>query len=753
MAVFTGKAMSADVIGAAEHWRKRCLLDSLSVFTDNHLWTTANFDGLKRAFVDNPLLGPEPFIDKLLKQLQPASTEVKQLAAEALWLLYLFVSSDQFGQRLKRERIEQIWKLSGSRLPHSQMLDDPGLSGLANPGAAFMAKMPNELEYLITIMVAWKVLDREKQSSLLSDPWPLSDWLSTIPGSGSRGFRHMFLYFCFPDSFERICSWNHKRLILAEFGETGAIDREGLAGTVIDRRILGLRKRLESEYGTTDLDFYVPPLRNRWLKASEIGEPVHEPTAPRVWIEKTIVKSRPDRITGENALGRALWSPQRASGNRDIYANMRRVKVGDVVLHLTDNQAISHVSIAAAPVDESFEGISGTEWGTQASYRIQLRDAQELTPALKRDAFFRTEPYSSRLKELVIGGAKGLFYNVELELNQGAYLTQAPPELVEILDDAYRHISGKGLPFIDRPVNTAASPQSNTELEFTNDEVLRELFLEPDEVQSILTLWQAKKNIILQGPPGVGKSFAAQRLACLLIGSRTKDRTGFVQFHQSYSYEDFVQGYRPTQNGFELRNGKFVDFCVRAANDLQNRYVFIIDEINRGNLSKILGELMLLIEPDKRDKRWEMPLAYSSEPFHVPPNVHLIGLMNTADRSLAVVDYALRRRFAFMDLVPKIDSEKFRNVLLSAGVGDKLVELIRERVGRLNITITEDPANLGPGYMIGHSFFCTAPADNEDSLSWYGRVVRTEIVPLLREYWFDSPDKAKIWEDRLLADL
>lgn len=488
--------------------------------------------------------------------------------------------------------------------------------------------------------------------------------------------------------------------------------------------------------------------------ASRYGETPASEAATRFWIEKTLIAGRPDREEGPHALGRALWSPQRSTDGRNIYSNMLQVRPGDVVFHLTDNQAISHVSIAAQVADQSFEGLPDTDWAGQPGYRIQLKDCASFSPALPREAFLKTEPFAQQLRELVESGARGLFYNSRLELNQGAYLTEATPSLLAILNRAYRAFANQPLPFINQ--EELASPEALPDDQTTSDdydleEALEELFLSAEEAKEILFLWQAKKNVILQGPPGVGKSFAAQRLAFALMGKKDRTRLGFVQFHQSYSYEDFVEGYRPTATGFELKPGKFVEFCRAAEADPSRSYVFIIDEINRGNISKILGELMLLLETDKRSSDWAMPLASGKAPFYVPGNVHIIGLMNTADRSLAVVDYALRRRFAFVDLVPALASQKFRNQLLASGVSNRMIDAIIVRIGALNSEIIGDVTSLGPGFAIGHSFFCVGPAAGENETQWYARIILTEIAPLLREYWFDSPAKADRWTEQLLS--
>jgi 5-methylcytosine-specific restriction protein B len=229
-----------------------------------------------------------------------------------------------------------------------------------------------------------------------------------------------------------------------------------------------------------------------------------------------------------------------------------------------------------------------------------------------------------------------------------------------------------------------------------------------------------------------------------------------VQFHQSYSYEDFIRGYRPLSEkagGFGLKDGVFFSFCERARKNPENEFVFIIDEINRGNLSQIFGELLMLIEADKRDVKYALPLVYQKTEenrFYIPPNVHLIGLLNVADRSLAMVDYALRRRFAFLTLKSQFAAPSFRKWLEGRGMGVDLVNLIVERMGEVNQEIASDSL-LGENYSLGHSFFCPRGDNfNELDRKWFESIVRTEIIPLLDEYWFDNSERAKLVTDRLL---
>lgn len=282
---------------------------------------------------------------------------------------------------------------------------------------------------------------------------------------------------------------------------------------------------------------------------------------------------------------------------------------------------------------------------------------------------------------------------------------------------------------------------------YTKEDFLSEVFMPEEEYDKLSGILRIKKNIILQGAPGVGKTFVAKRIAFSMMGVKDVERVMMVQFHQSYSYEDFIMGFRPSTDGFELKRGAFYNFCKKAEIDGDNDYFFIIDEINRGNLSKIFGELFMLIENDKRGV--SLQLLYSDEKFSVPKNIYIIGMMNTADRSLAMLDYALRRRFAFFEIKPGFTTDGFRKYRMSLENEkfDKLIACVES----LNNAISNDES-LGDGFCIGHSYFCNLLPDtiNDQVLSG---IVEYELIPLLKEYWFDEPTKVKDWSSNLRSAI
>lgn len=284
------------------------------------------------------------------------------------------------------------------------------------------------------------------------------------------------------------------------------------------------------------------------------------------------------------------------------------------------------------------------------------------------------------------------------------------------------------------------SPKKDT---YTKADFLGEVFMDGDRYDALAQMLRLKKNVILQGAPGVGKTFAAKRLAYAMMGVKDEGRIEMVQFHQNYSYEDFVMGYKPEGATFALKHGVFYRFCQKAASDPKQDYFFIIDEINRGNMSKIFGELLMLIEKDYRGT--SMKLAYSDVPFNVPQNLHLVGMMNTADRSLAMIDYALRRRFSFFDIAPGFDSDGFKQYqqALESVRFDDVVAVLKQ----LNLEIADDKS-LGKGFCIGHSYLCNLEKNGlDDHLK---NVVAFDILPMLAEYWFDEMDKYERWATALM---
>ncbi len=281
---------------------------------------------------------------------------------------------------------------------------------------------------------------------------------------------------------------------------------------------------------------------------------------------------------------------------------------------------------------------------------------------------------------------------------------------------------------------------------YTKEDFLNDVYISSEKYDSLVSLLNHKLNVILQGAPGVGKTYAAKRLAYSIMGKKDDSKIEFVQFHQNYSYEDFIMGYKPNGDSFKLTNGIFYNFCKKAESNPNEKYFFIIDEINRGNMSKIFGELLMLIEKDYRGTK--ATLAYNGLPFSVPENLYIIGMMNTADRSLAMIDYALRRRFSFCDMEPGFTSDGF--VKYQKSFENETLDALVDKVKELNTAISKDSA-LGKGFCIGHSYFCGH--ENETDDNWLSEIVEYDIIPMISEYWFDDNDKLLTWKNNLRGVL
>jgi len=411
---------------------------------------------------------------------------------------------------------------------------------------------------------------------------------------------------------------------------------------------------------------------------------------PKIWSFRNLNIGEEHTFTARNENG----------NKRRIYEHFLNVKVGDIVVCYESTpakQVVALAEISQACVND----------------KIIIRKIKHLTSPISYDTIMSTPELADM--EYIKNTQGTLFALTNAEY---AFLT-------ELIQDT------------ELPID---EPDSYTDADFCRD-----VYISNDQFQQLKNLLTHKKNLILQGAPGVGKTFTAKRLAYAMMGQKDESRIEFIQFHQNYTYEDFVMGYRPNDDDkgkdFVLRDGVFYKFCNKALSQPDQSFFFIIDEINRGNISKIFGELLMLIENDYRGT--SINLAYNQMPFSVPNNLYIIGMMNTADRSLAMIDYALRRRFSFFAMAPAFTSEGFKSYqnTLNNATFDELVQKLIE----LNTIIANDEA-LGAGFCIGHSYLCGLTATTvNDQLPL---IVKYDIIPLLHEYWFDDNAKVKQWTEQ-----
>lgn len=665
------------IFRAAADWRQRCLEEDGSLFRDESLWASATLAELDRAFIQNPQEGSASYREKLGQQLEGTSPAACRLMAELHWALLLFPHNIK--PDTKRSLIQDLWEQGGESLPDDHMLlSDEVLSGVAHGGTGFNTNRWRELRYLIRIAQAFKREGVEQRRDILADPWRLAEWLDGVQREGQRQLRHILPYLLHPDDFERCATEGAKRTILQQLEGYAPQRLKHMSPTEVDQALRKLRDRLEQEHGSS-IDFYASPWLEQWKQSPSRAWLLL--WNPQYWPWESLQEHRIRVAQGEHVTDR--WSCSSTQPREGDTAYIMRV--GSEPRGL-----IARGNVTTSPFEDEHWAGEAAEEGKQARYI-------ELTFTDLRDP------------------------------QQDAYLSL----------DQLRGISSE----------QAWTPQSSG------------IEIRPDVVQQVVKGWrqlapvqvgattsESKKGIenavnrIFYGPPGTGKT---HRLREQIMPRYPNRRHRMVTFHQSFSYEDFVEGIRPepTESGitYEVHDGIFKDWCRRAQKDPEHRYALLIDEINRGNIARIFGELITLIEPDKRS-RWdeegnllsgvEVTLPYSGERFGVPRNLDIYATMNSADRSIALMDVALRRRFHFQELMPspsRIPGSGGDGLILDE-MGDTLDlrALLRVLNARLRYLLHRDQT-------FGHAYFMGVR--NLDDLRW---VLVDDIIPLLAEYFYED---------------
>lgn len=675
----------APIYDAAATWKDNCFLADGSVLSEGgNLWTTNLLGEIDQRFVKNLDAGEGDFLLKLQVQLSEGSPDCRRLMAESLWLTLLFPSN--VGAAKKRENVQEIWSWSGEDLSATHpLLADAVLEGIGSAGTAYNTHRWRELIFLIGALRDFKARDAADREQIASDPWAFSGWLSGLPEARHRQLIHILPHLLFPDTFERISSESDKRLILAGFGDTTEKEIKKWSTVEIDRALLELRRRLEEEHGS-DIDFYQEEFESQWKNQTKNWLLSWNPSR---WTWDTLAADRATTISGEKADNRWRCSSSKPREGDRVFL----IRTGN-----PPKGVVAVGKITRAPYEaEHWEQARADAGETTRFVDVAFDSVRDATS----DEIVALEQLQNR--------EPGQEWNPQ---SSGIEIKAKAARILERLWKALPPIVSGATAPEDEAVSVDASPKK----------------LAPP------------LNLILYGPPGTGKTYRLKNDYLPRYQDEAGDRFEFMTFHQSYAYEDFVEGIRPvTENGavtYEVRPGVLKRLCDRARRAPDKRFALFIDEINRGNVAKVFGELITLLEVDKRIridasgnraascKGLEVTLPYSGERFGVPANVDVIGTMNTADRSIALLDSALRRRFRFEELTPK--PELLESIDDGEGNAIDLRQLLQAMNARLSRLLHRDQT-------LGHSYFYHVKSFGE-----LRRVFSREILPFLQEAFYDD---------------
>lgn len=744
------------ILDAAQTWRDRCLIGDGSLFSNEHLWTSEGFAQIHKHYVENLEEGEGTFLAKLRHQVRGSSSEAKKLLAEMLWVILLFPHKTATGPAIKRQQIAEVWGWSGDSLNAEHLLlGAPLESGIGNPGAAYLMGRWREVVFLARFGRAVKDLPAEaRKSLLLSDGWKFAEWLDQLSPDVRPQLRHILAFLMFPDFFEPIASHQDKQRIVAAFTSTplGDVRRDSLAN--LDRRLYEVRATEERELATSDLSFYKPPLRERWY--AETTEQGSEQTYSFQILSRDFSFKRSDVMEAFARTREADWANRAGSAPRfrvlvedeakpakAVFRNMPNVppdldfttndakrvfnRLGfDVKEDVSAEGPPSSYAVDAPPLNRILYGPPGTG-KTYATIETAL---EILDPDCLREHVKDRAALKARFDEFVTGGNirlvtfhQSLSYEDFIE-GLRAYTDDAGRLNYRVGDGIFKTIcaaakSGK--------VEAALVSANGKPRPFAPGQTVGNY-----EIGSVTpeVLWVTKPNGSELGLPWkLLDELAGHVLAGTITIEDIRGRRVFDRVSSTRMERHIVTGY---SNVLPEIVGRMLNDAAAVATPLAQRWVLIIDEINRGNIARIFGELITLIEPSKRagaGEALQVTLPYSKLPFAVPSNLYLIGTMNTADRSLVGLDIALRRRFVFEEMPPRPE------LLDGVRVGDvavaELLTVMNERIERL----------LDRDHRLGHTYFMSLRDDS--SLRNLSAIFRRQIVPLLQEYFFEDWERIR----------
>ncbi|MBD3942538.1 AAA family ATPase [Microbacterium sp. NEAU-LLC] len=713
----------ASLYAALDEFRERSLRRLKSSFLPaddpdvDNVWTHASASELVREFVDKPDETKRGFLDKLRDQLANISRPAGQLMEELTWL-HLVVASKQ-GYPSKRQLLDEVANIGGATGP-SGSFDDVLHTGLAATGTSFFTRRPNQLWLLVHFAERWTAASAHERDSWLSDPNAFRAMVFALEGVADQTQRHALLHLVHPDSFEDTVSQYHKRKMasLAHASEDSEND---------DATIARVRERLAKTYGD-GFSFYQSEVRELW-------DPEPEPTVEPMTAEPAHAES----IGPNEPQVRGAWLIRGSGGERvpDWLAD------GTCGIGFADTFPFELVPGVSRDELRALADEAGTDT-TAGGFNHELGQVWRFVNKMEigdyvvtvngqnvylgvvdsgpRDVLARTRKETVRAVEWLNADApiqrRDIAKSLQSKMKTLLTLTLITPEI----DELERWVSGERL-------QSAAVDSAQVKLPLATAKLTQDLLLDKLWLDEVIELLEEKRQIILYGPPGTGKTYLAQALA-----EHLADGVGsfeIVQFHPSFTYEDFFEGYRPVLGGagkvdFAIKSGPLRRIADAAAAAPSIPHVLIIDEINRANLAKVFGELYFLLEYREQP----ISLQYSDMEFTLPENLYIIGTMNTADRSIALVDAAMRRRFYFVEMSPAVApvSEMLSRWLSARGMSDEPARLLTE----LNSRLGDPDAAIGPSYLMTEHIL--KPGRLE-------RIWTHGIMPLLEERFYGSRDE------------